>query len=133
MSNLTVRCIRGAFLYLALGVAMGVAFAFNRALGAVWRPLHAELNLWGWTTLLIYGMAYHMLPRFAGLPVRWPQVAEHQSWLALIGVGIATAGWLSLLNDFPFGGALLAAGGVLQFLAALLFAGLLGDVLLRKP
>ena len=59
MTPLSMRCIKAAFLYLALGIGLGASFALDRALGARLRPLHAELNLWGWVTLLIYGMAYH--------------------------------------------------------------------------
>ncbi|MCZ7568243.1 MAG: cbb3-type cytochrome c oxidase subunit I [Ardenticatenaceae bacterium] len=83
---MSIRCIKAAFAYLAIGIGLGVLFAFNRSLGPVWRPLHAELNLWGWVTLLIYGVAYHILPRISGRLLRWPRVAEVQSWLAIGGI-----------------------------------------------
>jgi heme/copper-type cytochrome/quinol oxidase subunit 1 len=88
MSPLTVRCIKAAFIYLALGIGLGASFAIDRAFGAGLRTLHAEFNLWGWSTLLIYGMGYHMLPRFTGQPLRWPRLAEVQSWLAIGGVAL---------------------------------------------
>ena len=78
MSTLTLRCVKAAFVALALGIGLGAWFAIDRAPGAWLRPLHAEMNLWGWTTLLIYGMAYHMLPRFAGRPLRRARLAEAQ-------------------------------------------------------
>ena len=86
MSQLTVRCIKAAFIYLALGIALGASFAIDRSLGPSLRPLHAELNLWGWVTILIYGMGYHMLPRFTGRPLASPRLADIQSWLAIGGV-----------------------------------------------
>ncbi len=46
MTPLSMRCIKAAFLYLALGIGLGAPFALDRALGARLRPLHAELNLW---------------------------------------------------------------------------------------
>src|SRR5689334_17221445 len=58
MNILSIRCIKAAFVCLALGIGLGAWFAINRAQGALLRPLHAEFNLWGWATLLIYGMAY---------------------------------------------------------------------------
>ncbi len=131
MSPLSIRCIKTAFLALAAGIALGAAFAIDRALGAQLRPLHAELNLWGWTTLLIYGMAYHMLPRFAGRPLRRLRLADAQSWLAIGGVAAASLGWLLLLVAPAPARALLVAGGAAQLAAALLFAGLMGEVLLR--
>jgi cytochrome c oxidase cbb3-type subunit 1 len=130
MSPLTIRCVKAAFLALAAGILLGAAFAVSRALGAQLRPLHAELNLWGWTTLLIYGMAYHMLPRFCGRPLRRVALADLQSWLAIGGVAVACLGWA--LGPAGLAGAgriLLAAGGLAQLAAALIFAWIAAELL----
>jgi heme/copper-type cytochrome/quinol oxidase subunit 1 len=132
MSELTLRCIRAAFVFLACGIALGAAFALDRPLGAALRPLHAELNLWGWVTLLIYGMAYHMLPRFAGRPLPRTRVANVQAWLAIGGVVLAAAGWLAALGAPALAPPLRALGGAAQLGAALLFAGLIGALLWRR-
>ena len=129
MSNLSLRCIKTAFLALAAGVALGAWFAIDRSAGAWLRPLHAEFNLWGWATLLIYGMAYHMLPRFAGQPLRWPRLAQAQSWLAIGGVALVTADWVGVVSALPWAQAALVGGGALQVGAALLFALLIGELL----
>ena len=129
MSPLTVRCIKAAFCYLALGIALGASFAIDRAFGAGLRSLHAELNLWGWATLLIYGMAYHMLPRFTGCPLAWPRLAEAQSWLAIGGVALMALGWLVQWLGLPFALALLIGGGLLQLAAAGAFAVQIGRLL----
>ena len=109
MNALSIRCIKAAFVYLACGIGLGVWFAVDRATGAWLRPLHAELNLWGWATLLIYGMAYHMLPRFAGRPPRWPRLAAAQSWLAIASVALVAAGWIGVVSALPL--AQTGAGG----------------------
>jgi len=129
MNSLSLRCIKGAFVYLALGIALGAWFAVDRTAGAWLRPLHAGLNLWGWTTLLIYGMAYHMLPRFTGRPLRWPRLAAAQSWLAIGGVVLVAAGWIAILSELPPAQAVLVGGGALQVVAAALFALLIGELL----
>jgi hypothetical protein len=129
MSTLTLRCIKAAFVYLAIGIGLGALFAVDRALGAWLRPLHGALNLWGWVTLLIYGMAYHMLPRFAGKPLRWPRLAAAQSWLAIGGIALIGLGWAGLVYALPGAQPLLALGGALQVVAALLFALQIGDLL----
>jgi hypothetical protein len=131
MNSLSIRCIKAGFLYLAFGIGLGAWFAVDRGAGAVLRPLHAELNLWGWVTLLIYGMSYHMLPRFAGRPLRWPHLALAQSWLAIGGVALAALGWLGLVNALAGARAILAAGGAIQLTAALLFALSIGNLLRR--
>ncbi len=131
MSRLTIRCVKAAFLALALGIGLGVWFALDRAAGARLRPLHAELNLWGWATLLIYGMAYHMLPRFAGRPLRRARLAAAQSWLAIAGVALVSAGWVGVLFALPLAQPVLLTGAAIQVAAAALFALQIGDLLGR--
>lgn len=133
MSALSVRLVKAAFLCLALGVGLGVWFAFDRPAGFVLRPLHVELNLWGWVTLLIYGFAYHELPRFAGRPLSWPRVAEAQSWLAIAGVALGAVGSVPAGPAAELRVALGAAGVGLQTLAALLFAANAGSLLQSRP
>lgn len=129
MSPLSIRCIKAAFLALAAGILLGAAFTLNRALGAQLRPLHAELNLWGWVTLLIYGMGYHMLPRFCGRPLRRLRLADQQAWLAIASVAMASLGWLLRPAAALAGQVLLTLGGIVQLIAALLFALLIGELL----
>ncbi|MBK9940977.1 MAG: hypothetical protein U0Z44_02070 [Kouleothrix sp.] len=129
MSRLSLRCIKAALVALTCGIGLGAWFALDRSAGAWLRPLHAELNLWGWATLLIYGMGYHMLPRFLGRPLVRTRPAALQSWLAIVGVALASLGWLGLLLGWPPAQALLIAGGATQAAAALLFALLIGELL----
>ncbi len=129
MSSLTIRCIRAAFFCLLCGIALGVTFAFNRAFGGEFRMLHAELNVWGWTTLLIYGMGYHMLPRFTGNPLRSQGLAELQSWLAILGVLLASLGWFAQAISATGARLLLVSGGMIEFAAALIFVLLIADLL----
>ena len=132
MNALSIRCIKAAFVYLACGIGLGAWFALDRATGALLRPLHAELNLWGWATLLIYGMAYHMLPRFAGRAPRQPRLAAAQAWLAIASVALVAAGWVGVAGGLPLAQFVLVAGGALQVVAAALFALLIGDLLSKK-
>ena len=134
MSRLTVRLVRAAFVYLACGIGLGVLFALDRAYGPQWRWLHGEFNLWGWVTLLIYGLAYHMLPRFSGRPLRSRRLADLQSWAAIGGVALAGGGWSAQALQMEGTRALLLVGGGLQTLAALLFIYLVGTLLYgRSP
>ncbi|MFO7168017.1 MAG: hypothetical protein DIU80_008300 [Chloroflexota bacterium] len=133
MSRLTLRLVRAAFVCLAAGIALGAAFAIDRRLGGALRPLHAELNLWGWVTLLIYGMAYHIVPRFAGQPLRRPRLAEVQSYLAIAGVALAALGWLASVWSPALAPALRAGGASLQLAAALAGALIIGELLRSRP
>jgi hypothetical protein len=131
MNSLSIRCIKAAFICLALGIGLGAWFAVDPAQGAWLRPLHAALNLWGWATLLIYAMAYHMLPRFAGRPLRWARLAAVQSGLAIGGIALVAVGWVAVLAALPLGQLVLIMGGALQVCAAALFALLIGELLRR--
>ena len=71
---------------LAIGVSLGAWFAIEVVAGVRLRMAHAEINLFGWTGLLICGVGYYLVPRFAGHPLRWPRLANLQ--LALLGTGI---------------------------------------------
>lgn len=121
MSQVTVRCVKAAFCFLAFGIALGASFAIDRSIGAGLRSLHAELNLWGWCTLLIYGMAYHMLPRFLGRALPWPKLQDWQAWLAIAGVAIISLGMLAYRFEWPLAMLLISIGGSLQLAAALAF------------
>lgn len=129
MTKLSLRCVKAALFFLALGIGLGASFALDREIGARLRPLHAELNLWGWVTLLIYGFAYHMLPRFSGHPLRSQQLADAQSWLAIGGVALAALGWLGLAFQVPYARLVAVAGGLCQLAAVLIFAWLIGSML----
>ncbi len=132
MTTLSLRCVKAAFLFLTIGIGLGASFALDRAIGAQLRPLHAELNLWGWVTLLIYGFAYHMLPRFTGRPLRSQRLADAQSWLAIAGVALAALGWLGLALQIPYARIMAVAGGLCQIVAILLFASLIGPLLVTE-
>ena len=132
MTALSLRCVKAAFLFLAIGIALGASFAIDRAIGAQLRPLHAELNLWGWVTLLIYGFAYHMLPRFTGRPLRSQRLADAQSWLAIGGVALAALGWLGLALQIPYARLVAVAGGLCQIAAMLIFVSLVRGLLIAE-
>ncbi|WP_038057489.1 hypothetical protein [Thermus amyloliquefaciens] len=89
-----------------------------------WRPAHAHLQLLGFVSLMIYGVAYHALPRFRGVVFRRPGLALFQVLLANLGLlGMALAWGLGLGN--PLWGVF----ATLSLLAGTLFALLMLEVL----
>lgn len=82
---------------LVMGIALGMSFAVTPANGALLRPVHAELNLFGWAALLICGVTYYLAPRFAGMPLRWPRLALVQLALTIgsLALGIVLL-WLRI-------------------------------------
>ncbi len=115
MSKTTLGFIFSGMVYLMIGITLGVLFLIIPETRAL-RTVHAHLNLVGVVTFLIFGVAYHILPRFRGRPLYSERLAWWQFWLAniglvglliLLGVGAyqSLGGWQYLLAAF---GAILA-------------------------
>jgi cbb3-type cytochrome oxidase subunit 1 len=77
---------------------------------------HAHIMLLGFVTMMIYGVALHVLPRFANRPLHWERLANAQFWVANAGLILIVAGWLAYWKP------LLMLGGALAWLAMLAFA-----------
>lgn len=89
-----------------------------------WRPAHAHMQLLGFVALMIYGVAYHALPRFRGVVFRRPGLALFQVGLANLGLlGMALAWGLGL------GAGIWGAFATLSLAAGLLFTLLALEIL----
>lgn len=93
MSKITVWFIRFAIIYFLIAILLGLHMSVA---GPVypWMPIHAHFNLLGWMSMMIYGVAYHILPRFSGRPLYSDRLAYAQLWLANIGLIGMAAGWI---------------------------------------
>ncbi|MBI4295963.1 MAG: cbb3-type cytochrome c oxidase subunit I [Chloroflexi bacterium] len=85
MSKSTLGFIYSGVIYLVIGVTLGVLFFIFPDLQAL-RTVHAHLNLVGFVMFLIFGVAYHILPRFRGRPLYSEKLAWWQLWLANVGL-----------------------------------------------
>ncbi|MDT7910376.1 hypothetical protein [Thermus sp.] len=89
-----------------------------------WRPAHAHMQLLGFVSLMIYGVAYHALPRFRGVVFRRPG-------LALLQVGLANLGLLGMVLAWGLGLGRVVWGAFagFSFAAGLLFAWMAWEIL----
>ncbi len=69
MGKITLYFIIASLFYLCLGVTIGVVFTIHSDLIGVFLPMHAHANLLGWVSMMIFAVAYHVLPRFSGRPL----------------------------------------------------------------
>jgi cbb3-type cytochrome oxidase subunit 1 len=116
-----VYFLRASLVWLVAGVTLGVAMAASPAL-LVYRAAHIHMLLLGFVTGMIFGVGYHVFPRFAGRPLASRRLMGLHWWLANGGVaGMATAFALRAAGA-PWSPALLAAGGTAAALGAYLFA-----------
>lgn len=85
MSRTTLGFIFSGLAYLVIGVTMGALFYIVPDTQRL-RTVHAHINLVGFVTFLIFGIGYHILPRFRGRPLYSESLAWLQFWLANVGL-----------------------------------------------
>jgi cbb3-type cytochrome oxidase subunit 1 len=113
--------IKASVAWLTLGVAAGIAMAVNPA-WIVHRAVHVHIMLLGFVAMMIFGVAYHVIPRFAGTPLYSERAAGWHWWMANAGVVVMAAGFVSRDVGLPAGTWILAAGGLVAGAGAYTFA-----------
>lgn len=112
--------LKASLAWLALGVTLGVAMAAHPE-WTVYRPAHMHMLLVGFVTMMIYGVAYHVIPRFVGFALYSRRAAVWQWWMANIGLTLMVAGFAIRANGLLVGTPVLATGGVIAAAAAYTF------------
>lgn len=72
--------------YLLLGVLLGIYQGIGANDPLLTRFIHVHLNLLGFMAMFIYGVAYHILPRFNAKPVTNPALIPAQFYLSNAGL-----------------------------------------------
>ena len=114
--------LKASLAWLGAGVSLGMAMAVHPA-WAVYRTAHLHMNLLGFVAMMIFGVAYHVIPRFSGHPLHSRRLATIHWWLANGGLAMFVAG-LVMLPHTAFGTparVVVAIGGVLSSAAAYAF------------
>lgn len=122
MPPLSIRFVRTAFAYLALGFTFGALMLANKGVPfapALWRlrPAHIELLTLGWVVQLALGVAYWILPRYWEGPPRGNTAGARLAYVLLNG-GIWLVALGTLLGLSPavrFAGRVAEAGAVGAF------------------
>ena len=121
MSKTSLGFIYTGMIYLLIGITLGVLFFLIPEMRAL-RTIHAHLNLVGFLLFIIFGVAYHILPRFKGRPLYSESLAWWQFWLANIGlVGLLTSMSVDTYQPLDSLRYLQAAFGALLALSMYLF------------
>lgn len=96
--------IKSSLLYLGLGVLLGLHMAAADHNVNQIRFIHIHLLLLGFMAMMIYAVAYHILPRFNAVAIPYPRLVPVHFYLANIGL-------LGLVVLYAFG-AFWAEGGI---------------------
>lgn len=114
------RFIRSSLVWLGIGVVLGVLMAAWPA-AVQYRPAHMHANLLGFVSMMIFGVAYHVIPRFSGAALRSEPLALAHVWIANGGLALMVIGWLARAHAVPNWRATLVAGGAFSAIGAILF------------
>jgi cbb3-type cytochrome oxidase subunit 1 len=71
--------------YLGAAAVMGIVMLSNQNVMAL-KFVHSHLNMLGWVSMMIYGVGYHILPRFMGRALYSNKIGEAQFYLANISL-----------------------------------------------
>ena len=112
--------VKASLVWLALGVTLGVAMAAHPAWVA-YRPAHMHMNLLGFVTMMIYGVAYHVIPRFTGHALHSRRLAGWHWWVSNGGLALMVVGFVLRVHVGAGATPVLATGGVLSALGAYTF------------
>ena len=124
--------IKASVVWLALGILVGLAMAVHPTWTA-YRAAHVHMMVVGFVTMMIFGVAYHVLPRFTGNPLHSRRAAGAHFWIANAGLALMVAGFALRANASPLATALLGTGGSLAGAGAYIFAYLVWRTVDARP
>ena len=125
MDKFTKCFIVASLIYLLLGSSLGVLMVLRpsewRSMEYYLIPSHAHLNLIGWVSMLIFGVAYHIFPRFSGRLIYSTKLAWLHFWLAQAGLaGMAIFFFLNRWQEGEWKRQV-AVSGILMFISICCF------------
>ena len=86
--------VKASLTYLGIGTILGVLMVLWPDIRFTITRVHTHINLLGFMAMMIYGVGYHILPRFMGRPVYSQQLGNIQMWLANITLVGLSFSWI---------------------------------------
>lgn len=123
MESTVVWYLRMSVLYFVVGVLIGFGMLLWPNEAGYYISTHVHLNLLGFMSMMIYGVGYHILPKFSGRNIYSPQIMKIQFWLANAGlIGMAVSWPFSVRGGIPISETTLIFSALLSLIAIILFA-----------
>ncbi len=115
MERVIVWYLRMSVIYFVLGVVIGIAMVLWPDSTLDYITVHVHLNLLGFMSMMIYGVGYHILPKFSGAFIHSPKIMNIQFWVANAGlIGMAVS-WPLMLREVLIVSSFLSLAAVLLF------------------
>ena len=122
-----------SIVYLGISTILGLVMLGNPNMLSL-KFVHSHLNMLGWVSMMIYGVGYHILPRFMGRPLYSAKIGETQFYLANITlIGMLACYTLDVFNPGGPYRMLTVAFGILQAASIFFFFFNMLMTLLTKP
>ena len=121
MDSFVRRFIIMSIVYLGISSLVGIAMLGSENAMAL-KFVHSHLNMLGWVSMMIYGVGYHILPKFMGRAMHSKALGEIQFWMA--NIGLVAMLLFYTVNVYSPSGALVmvtVAAGVLETVSIFLF------------
>ena len=103
--------LKASLAWLGAGVTLGIAMAAHPA-WTVYRTAHFHMNLLGFVAMMIFGVAYHVIPRFSGHPLHRRRVAVAQWWMSNVGLVLMATGFVLVARGVSAAWMVIAVGGL---------------------
>lgn len=85
MDRFVKNFIGASIIYLFLSTIFGIFMLADPEFLRL-KFVHSHLNMLGWVSMMIYGVGYHILPRFVGRRIKSATLGEIQFYIANIGL-----------------------------------------------
>lgn len=123
MEPVIVWYLRMSVVYFVLGVVLGFAMLLWPGEAGYLVSSHVHLNLLGFMSMMIYGVGYHILPKFSGRHIYSPQIVKVQFWLANAGLmGMALSWPFTVMAETSSAYNILLLAALLSLISIILFA-----------
>jgi cbb3-type cytochrome oxidase subunit 1 len=113
--------IKTSVVWLTFGFLLGIAMAMYPP-WTVYRAGHVHVMLLGFVSMMIFGVAYHVIPRFSGRALYSERAAVWHWWIANAGLTLMVIGFACRDSGKLIGSWILSAGGLLSGIGAAIFA-----------
>jgi cbb3-type cytochrome oxidase subunit 1 len=121
MDRFVRNFIVASIIYFGLASVLGIMMLWDSSLITL-KFVHSHLNMLGWVSMMIFGVGYHVLPRFSGRPLKYPGMGELHFWSANAGlIGMLLFYTINIYNPNQVYYYLTISFGVLEVFSVILF------------
>lgn len=113
--------VKASLIYLGIGTLMGEWMVLSPDIRFAFTRVHVHILLLGFMAMMIYGVGYHILPRFMGRPVYSHRLGNLQVWAANITLVGLSLSWIVETSHGGIWHALAVLFGMGQVVSVFLF------------